>query len=212
MATDILRGRATEQVSYRPERSVPIWILITLALAVGVVALPEQGASAPVLTRNGWSTTVTASATTIGRGDSVTFRVTVSAAAARIGRVRLAIINPDGRRVLQKVWRPRTFAADTPRLFTMTWQIRADQRLGTYRVRVAVFRADLGTAKNHIKAIAGSPPVQMATASCPRRSSSARRPPGDWRPPPTTAPRRPRGTTAEVPYTADYYFWKSTGG
>jgi autotransporter family porin len=56
----------------------------------------------------------------------------------------LVVLNPNGRRVLAKVWRPRAFAANTPRFFRATWHVRARQRLGTYQVRVAVFRADLG--------------------------------------------------------------------
>ena len=51
-----------------------------------------------------------------------------------------------------------------------------------------------------------------ATGWWPRPTSNGSPPPAASRPPAADCNATTAGTVAEVPYTADYYFWKRTGG
>ena len=115
MSTDVLRLRATETFTHRPKRLTVFRIVITLATIAGVLSIPTHGASAPVFTQNGWSTSVEPDVASVRVGDRIVLRVTVSASTARTGLVDVEITNAAGGKVFQRFWDNRSFAANTPR-------------------------------------------------------------------------------------------------
>jgi hypothetical protein len=172
---DVLRVRATEGSSDWPKRPILLCILITLATIAGAVILPSHGASAPVFTENGWSTSVTPDGSSVRAGDTITLRVTVSTSTARTGLVDLEITDPTGRKVFQRSWKARSFAADTPRTFTANWAVPLDEPLGQHIVHVGIFRADWGELYhwNHFAATVTVTAEPTATTTVPAPTTTS---------------------------------------
>src|SRR5262245_26574225 len=178
--------------SDRAKRSMVGFVMIALAVVGGGLSLPRHGASAPVFTQNGWSTSVSPDPCPVRGGDQISLHVTVSAATALTGLVDVEVTDPSGRKVFQRFLDAQSFAANTPRTFTASWRVPANEPLGQHRVHVGIFR--VGWRQNyHWNHLAGT--VTVTAASGPTTTVPTTTVPTTTAPPPTTTSPRTSTTT-----------------
>ena len=65
---------------------------------------------------------------------------TVTASGNATALVDVEVYSPSGKKVYQKYYDNRSFAASVPRMFSSYWSIPGSAEKGTYTVKVGVFK------------------------------------------------------------------------
>ena len=148
---------------------------LNAAPAAHTIALPLVSRSVTTVAAATYTTSATATPSTLAPGASVTVNTAVRPAAATTLIVDLEIYQPNGQRIFQQSWDNQTFTAGQQRTFSTTWQVPANSAAGGYSVRVGLF-APGWTSMYHWNNAAGQFSVSGTSASTGRYFSTL--PPG----------------------------------
>jgi len=87
-----------------------------------------------------WRARAVTSPTTVHRRHTLSVTATITASRPTTALVNLELHNPAGRKVAQRTWSSPAFAAGTARTFHWRWYVGARRALGTWTVKIGVFR------------------------------------------------------------------------
>jgi autotransporter family porin len=200
---------------------------------VGALVLPGSPTSATPATSGGWTTNATTNPTTVARGSTVAFNVTVTSSTTRTGLVDLEVYTSSGTKVFQQAWDNQSFTAGAQRTFSTSWTVPTAEALTTHAVRIGIFSAGWGQlyhwnntgASFAVTAASGGTttttraPATTTTTRAPTTTTTAppstghfaTLPPGSALPSDATCAARVRHTTEIRPQNATYNQTKGFG-
>jgi hypothetical protein len=109
----------------------------------GPTATPRPATPVPP-PAGSWSTSATSSPESVRRGATETLTVSVTSGSTTTALVDVEVYAPNGSRVYQTYFDAQSFNAGATKKYTVTWRPPSNAALGTYTVRVGVFRVGWG--------------------------------------------------------------------
>lgn len=179
--------------------SLRIGVAAAIAVALIVLAMPP-GSSALALTSGGWTTTATASPSTVRAGDPVTLAVSVTSNKPRTALVDLEVYSPTAGRVHQRVWDAQAFSRKRTRSFSDTWTVPSQLAGETLVVKVGIFAAGWGSTYHWNDAATTFTVASGATTTtAPPSTTTTAAPTTTTTAPTTTTTTAPTTTTTTTP-------------
>jgi autotransporter family porin len=168
--------------------------MVAVTIPFGLARVADAAGPAPAVTivSNGWTTSAWAPA--VAAGSTVTVRARVASSTTRDGLVDVEIYGPTGQ-VRQQWFDNQSFSAGATQTLAVSWDVPADQPLGTYTVKIGVFGTGWSglqqwndAAGTFAVTAPGAPTSQVTTTTVRPTTTTTVRPTTTTAAPTTTAP------------------------
>ena len=135
---------ATPTATSSPPTSTPPTVPPTATPTTAPATATPTTATPTPSTTAAWTTSATVSAASVTRGSSVTVTAKVRSSASTTALIDVEVYDPAGRKVFQKFYDNRTFVANTTQAFSPSWTVPTTAAVGTYTVKIGVFKTGWG--------------------------------------------------------------------